>query len=251
MEQQDNVKRMIQWKKSEDYAKQYVLFQAKVDQIISVYEINKDNICRMANMLDEIATHTEIGSASDLHRGYYCPSLTYDIVVGNVKRGKLLKRLSPKSKRYYIYGFDDSNRMLWCKEFSNKVLVSVEYLVYVEDYRYGFKFSTHHPLFAVTQEKIQNGRIQNYLYGHGFRDGTELVWVEWQEENYAYDEIGLKTCDVYRVRPAVLDLTHDVLKFTRDNGYLRSYYRETLIGFEETEVLRTSPVYEVIPKRKA
>ena len=44
MEQQDHIKQISQWKKSKDYAKQYVMFQSKIDHIMSVYEKYKDDI---------------------------------------------------------------------------------------------------------------------------------------------------------------------------------------------------------------
>ena len=244
-------KRLKQWNTSEDYAKQYVMFQSIVDHIMSVYKLHKDKIDQMTDQLDEIAVHKEIGSVSDMHRRYYCPSLTHDIVVGNVDRGRLLKRLTPRSKRYFVYGYDHAGRMIWCKEFSNASLVNIETFIYEGEYRYGFTQNMNHPMFAITQEKFQNGRIVNYLYGHGYHAEEEMVWVEWRQECYHYDEIGLKSCDVFRVCPTMMDMTHDKLIFNRDNGYLKNYYRETLIGLDEVEVIRTGPIYNVLTKRKA
>lgn len=239
------------WRASEDYKKKYEQFYAKIKHIVSIYKERQDDICRISDQLDSIISRTEIGSASDLHRGYYCPSLTFDIVVGNVKRGHLLKRLTSRSKKYYVYGFDNDDRMIWCKEFSNSTLVSVEYLIYEGHHRYGFKLSTGLPFFSIAQEEFQNGRITSYLYGHGYHTEEETVWVEWQQECYHYDEIGLAACEVFRVCPAIKDLTHDRLVFSRDNGYLRSYYRETLIGLDESVVVRKGPVYDVHRKREA
>jgi hypothetical protein len=239
------------WKTSEDYAKQYVVFNSMIDQVVSVYKQYKDAIIDMECRLDELAVRTEIGSASDLHRGYYCPSLVYDIYIGNVKRGKLLKRLTSKSKRYYVYGFDQNDLLIWCKEYSNAALVTIECFVYEDGCRYGFSRSVLHPSFSITQEKFEDNRITSYLHGHGFQDIDEMVWVEWLCESYHYDTIGLKTCDVYRIKPMILNLTHEKLVFERDNGFLRNYHIETLIGFDEEIAIRTSPTYDVFVERRA
>lgn len=47
-----------------------------------------------------------------LNRGYYCPSLTRDLWLGNAKRGRLCKKRPPEEKLTYIYGFDESDRLV-------------------------------------------------------------------------------------------------------------------------------------------
>ncbi len=45
----------------------------------------------------------EIGLGGELmHRGYYCPSLIEDVVVGNTKRGRISKRTTSKAKEPFV-----------------------------------------------------------------------------------------------------------------------------------------------------
>lgn len=39
-----------------------------------------------------------------MHRGYYCPSLTEDLWLGNTKRGRLCKKRPPEERLSHIYG---------------------------------------------------------------------------------------------------------------------------------------------------
>ena len=50
-----------------------------------------------------------------MHRGYYCPSLTEDLWLGNTKRGRLCKKRPPEERLSHIYGFDASDRLITVK----------------------------------------------------------------------------------------------------------------------------------------
>ncbi len=50
-----------------------------------------------------------------IHRGYYCPSITEDLRVGNTKRGRLCKKRPPEERLSHIYGFDASDRLITVK----------------------------------------------------------------------------------------------------------------------------------------
>ena len=62
----------------------------------------------------------EYCSGSDMFLGYYCPSLILDIVVGNVHRGRLLKRVTKRSKPTHRYGFDKDNHLRTVVEISDE-----------------------------------------------------------------------------------------------------------------------------------
>lgn len=47
-----------------------------------------------------------------MSRGYYCPSLVDDIIISNVKRGKVLNKLRSNSTYDFIYFFDKDNRLI-------------------------------------------------------------------------------------------------------------------------------------------
>ncbi len=85
------------------------------------YDIIRENIFLTAKILEEfkisplpklpeIAATQYSRGGELLHRGYYCPSLVYDIVFGGAKRGKLLKRFSMPPT--YRYGFDKEGNLV-------------------------------------------------------------------------------------------------------------------------------------------
>lgn len=53
----------------------------------------------------------ELSSGSDMTLGYYCPSPVEDLIIGNVHRGKILKRITKRSKPDTRYGFREDGKM--------------------------------------------------------------------------------------------------------------------------------------------
>ena len=52
-----------------------------------------------------------------MHRGYYCPSPVYDLLVGNVNRGRLLKR-RPAVSYDYIYYLNEARQIIMVDAFA-------------------------------------------------------------------------------------------------------------------------------------
>ena len=50
-------------------------------------------------------------SGKTLHRGYYCPSLIMDIVIGNVSRGRTPSKRIPGKGAEFEFGFNEENRL--------------------------------------------------------------------------------------------------------------------------------------------
>ena len=47
-----------------------------------------------------------------MHRGYYCPSVIADIVVGNRNRGRIIRN-KPEGKSYFAFGFDENDVLVF------------------------------------------------------------------------------------------------------------------------------------------
>lgn len=62
--------------------------------------------------LKETVVTEELCAGSDMTLGYYCPSPVIDLLVGNVHRGRILKRVTKRSKPVMKYGFNDSGKMV-------------------------------------------------------------------------------------------------------------------------------------------
>lgn len=70
-----------------------------------------------------------------LHRGYYCPSPVEDIIISNVKRGRLSNKLTDKIR--YKYDFDKFGHLINVEtiaEFTRR-----EYIWYKDNLQYGVK----------------------------------------------------------------------------------------------------------------
>ena len=102
-----------------------------------------------------------------IHRGYYCPSPVLDIVVGNCKRGKLLKRKQKESKYTYEYLFDKNDKLvLVCKYDYNLVSLEkwqVELLIYQDNEVIAFEYDLNNSeITCISQCVYEEERIVEY-----------------------------------------------------------------------------------------
>lgn len=68
------------------------------------------------------------------HRGYYCPSLIQDFVIGGSKRGKIVKK-KPVTDEYREYGFDSHNTLIYAAYGSEE-----EFLFYKKNTEIGITY---------------------------------------------------------------------------------------------------------------
>ena len=198
----------------------------------------------------------EYASGSTLHRGYYCPSPTYDIIVGNTKRGKLLKRLTVVSKPSHEYGFDANGKLLYCKWIRKGKTIYTEYLVYEDDRIFGLTVSCGGDLSYFTEELWSDGKLTDYSNGLFLPKDGEYFCIEISQEHYTYDVQGLSACEMHRfmqtpfIHPGVPETVLARIpqmvyqhigkfRFQRKNGFLISYTNQQ------------GHAYQVHTKRKA
>lgn len=165
-----------------------------------------------------------------LTRGYYCPSPILDIVTGNCKRGKLLKRIACITNPDYEYCFDENNKLILVNYlYSNQV----EILEYIDDVVIGITFARDedNEIIALTECKYDSkGQISSFIVAR--RNFTDGNIDEIHRETYFYNQQGLYRADIYDF----LDdkeyphLNYERYKFVHDNqGYLKEYRCETSI----------------------
>lgn len=198
----------------------------------------------------------EYASGSTLHRGFYCPSPAYDLIVVGTKRGKLLKRFTAASKPSHEYGFDANGRLLYCKWFHNGQPADTEYLVYEEHCIYGITMSKDGNLTYFTEEALECGRLTDYSHCMFLPLNGVPSCLEISQEHYEYDTQGLSSCDMHhymQTKATPPGLPESVLamipkevcrhigkfQFQRENGLLVSYTNQQ--GRE----------YQVLTQRKA
>ena len=125
-----------------------------------------------------------------IHRGYYCPSITEDLRVGNTKRGRLCKKRPPEERLSHIYGFDAAERLIVVEHMH----CSKEYILYDTGVTLGVEIDNANNASAVNICRYDvNGRIQ--IYECYFLTPNQVIdnWYremeyegEWFHEHYRY-----------------------------------------------------------------
>jgi len=155
---------------------------------------------------------------SVLHRGYYCPSLVRDIVVGNCKRGKLLKRAS--SKETYKYGFDSNGKMITVEHSSP--LMYDEIIIHQDQVEIGIAFKELHGIIMVSECVYNHGQIMSYT--NALYSSFDKFITETKKEIYSYSGEGLEKADFLLIFGSKTLVQHYQYKFQHDSeGYLSSY----------------------------
>ena len=196
----------------------------------------------------------EFGSNSKyLHRGVYCPSPVLDILISNSKRGKILVRPSNRSHITNRYVYDTSGRLLFLDDYIDDKMVSSEYLIYVENFIYGVTIGMNGKVLSVSEEVYNNGILEDYICAYFAEDTTGLYCFEMHCEKYYYDQLGLLDWSYYMLYYSWEQLApsgfieHKRFRFTREDGWLKSFYRVNHDG----SPIAGSAVTQIKMKRKA
>lgn len=176
-----------------------------------------------SRQLGSCSTREEMCAGSSLHRGYYHPSPVYDIIVGNTKRGKLLKHPSPTTKysHRYIYGKD--NTLERVETIFQDRRAFIEYIQHAGNKRFGFTIDCFGNLSTVCEEIYDNNRLVSFSILNCSFDGIEYSCYNYHLENYYYDGDGIRECDFINYSPQSNMLIEEHYIFDRTDGYLTSY----------------------------
>lgn len=133
-----------------------------------------------------------------LHRGFYCPSPVTERIIRNVRRGKILKRLTRASKPTHEYGFDQGGRLLWCKTLYQDAAPSMEYLAHEKNCVCGISVDWEGRPVNVTEEIFENSRLVRYANVQFVcLDKCVPTGLEW--EQYIYEGESVSQCRWYRL----------------------------------------------------
>ena len=240
---------LLEWRNSDEYQNLCISFACKGNQLVS---FAKEFLQRETNVCGEIkdkTVRTESASDSGLHRGFYCPSLVYDIIVGNVKRGRRLKGITVKSKNYFLYGFDNQNRLIWVERYYNGVVAYSEYIVYDNQAIWGITLDSLGRIYAVTKEEYCKGKIKNYFFALVSSYENKFTCNRLRLEEYMYDIIGLKKTIIHTFQPEK-HYEQMIYDFERSSGLLFQYTVRTYIGIK-TNASNVQQYYDVPIIRKA
>ncbi len=204
----------------------YLEVKAAEERLEEKFSRYKDKLSSLEKLSENVVRWEKATGGEAIFRGFYNPSLTADIVIGNNKRGKLLKRPTAKSKITYEYGFDSADRLLKVithTEYSDLV----EYFVYENDAVYGIGYDNG-AVFSVCEEKHKDGKIESFTLAYSYGDeGISTV----QHECFEYCSNG------YLKESEMLEITVMTFKKSRpemichrgyeyisdDEGYLKKY----------------------------
>lgn len=161
----------------------------KCEYYNSLLEINSAKYNEFYSQVTKNITKKEYASKGDvIHRGYYCPSPVQDIIIGNNKRGKLIKNKNRFSSIGYEFGFDKNNRLICVECIENS---TIELIEYKENYSIGYEFdiSESKPQLQSINECFfdELGRIILYIYG--FRQVYKFEELQYEQFEYNESEI--------------------------------------------------------------
>ncbi len=182
--------------KTEEYQKICQHFILERDRLVKLAEHYLSQIDRYKSDFEAAIVRTEYASGCRyLHRGYYCPSLIQDIVVVNVKRGKLLKRFTARTKTCWEYGFNAKGQLIRSEHLVTKqiagdeclVVATREFLFYEENRIYGITVHSNGTPESITEEIYQDGKCIRYTYCQCASFGGVVSCGDIRSEYYTYE----------------------------------------------------------------
>ena len=212
--------RLLEWRRSEEYR---VLCHSQQDECQRIIEIGNSLFPTISCNAHPIA-RTEYAVEGDIHRGYYCPSPIIEIIVGNLKRGRILKRVTAASKISHQFNFNEENHLQSCIAYSNGLKTHEEFLFPLEEKRYGITVNDSNEITAICEEVFLDNKIRQYTYAELFPNAEKNRCFHLHKETFRYDEVGLSSCKWEDFEPLSSIYSMQHIDFERENGYLSAYY---------------------------
>ena len=201
-----------------------------------------------------------------IHRGFYCPSPVFDIVVGNCNRGNLLNRLTSRSKPNYIYYYDENNRITVVEK-HHSLGTDYELLWYVDNAVMSVGFENGNRLGYYTKCVYDGEKILSYDYYKNldYRKNIDTHFlgceyyeadkcIDYRGETYRYIDGTFKAVDIDTVTVIIVGMEtihRKTYSFKLDNeGYLSTYFAEDRWFTQNKNHSVNEYEYEVNLKRK-
>lgn len=210
--------------------------------IVPRFQLYMDQYCAEAS---SAVIYQQYGvGGTCIHRGYYCPSLIADIIVGNVSRGKLTKKLLVGAKPDYMFGFDTDGYLRVVRQADR-----CEYIIYQAESEIGIALSNHGDVETISECKYKEDELISYSWG--LYDPLKGDISEFVKEEYTYLPNQLvvnwfrlfNSCEVRTYQ-------HNKYSFELENGYLASYKIEQFSGKTKIASAWDGHVFKVAKKRR-
>ncbi|KAB7709063.1 hypothetical protein F9802_02765 [Bacillus aerolatus] len=179
-------------------------FKETISELANIKNEYKSNLSQLRNLTEREVGQFEYSKGGEtIHRGYYCPSPIYDLIVGNAKRGRLLKKKPEFGKYSYEYGFDNQDRLIRVRgvnEFTTPISrFDEEYLIYEKDIIYSVEFSNTGEINVVSKCTYNDGNIVKYERSLViFEEDADLHF-----EKYYYKNNKLSEVSIFQVTPSI------------------------------------------------
>lgn len=198
-------------------------------ELLGIYKEYSQSYSVLKDYVKNNTTRVEYASGGEgLHRGYYCPSPIIDKLLGNVKRGKLLKRLTSRSKNYYKYLYDLNNSMVGIEIYYDRSLNESEYVIHTASGTVGVSFNEMWKNITFTSMvKMTDNRITLYAtLLPDFVTGKQHHFIH--VEKYHYDGVGMCGATIcWEGIPELSLLTEENYRFNRDeHGNITGYWSD-------------------------
>ena len=152
--------------------------------------------------------YTEYSKGGEtFHRGYYCPRLVQDLIIGNANRGRLLKR-RPAVNYDYIYYLNEARQIIMVDYFAtweggSKTLYTREFVFHRENAEISVEYKLNYFLdqinmYSASLCDYEAGKLLAYrqlcMHTYCRADGSCYVDKDsclFSAEDYEYDESNL------------------------------------------------------------
>lgn len=175
-----------------------------------------------------------VAGARYLQRGLYCPSVIRDLYLSNASRGRVLRRITSKTKYSHKYTFSPEGKILIAESIiSENRRLNCEYLVYEGPSVLGFTYDDGGALVLLSEEIYIGGKIQSYFCASCFVDKEnrlDLGITQMVYEEYTHDAFGFADVAIYNISPCIEDTSSNdefeemvncyKYHFIRENGLL-------------------------------
>lgn len=117
-----------------------------------------------------------------LRLGYYYPNPIKDLVIGNVKRGRILKRKSSFASADIIFFFDENDELIGAEE-KLSANIRQHYIIYEDGYSWILSFKNAREIYGSDSDAISNITLWRK------EDDKISIFIELDTSNY-FDDSG-------------------------------------------------------------
>lgn len=148
-----------------------------------------------------------------LHRGFYCPSIIEDIIIGNAKRG-IIKTRKSLTVPSYVFGFDADNNII-----TSQNEHSIEFIFIENDSEIGLTFDNN-KLSLISIVQFENNNLKYYLRSIIENDNI----VEISKEEYSFFKKQMKVQWYRKSCCKINSFQQERYVFNIENERLVSYF---------------------------